>query len=52
MHKSYLLNLDFTKGEKEELEKKFNEFCPKQFEVQNSGFFSSAETLGMMVWTS
>ena len=44
MHKSYLLNLNFAKEEKEELEKKFNEFCPKQFEIQNSGFFSSAET--------
>lgn len=44
MHKSYLLNLNFNKEEKEKLEEKFNKFCPKQFEVKNSGFFSSVET--------
>ena len=44
MHKSYLLNLNFKKEEKTKLEEKFNEFCPKQFEVKNSGFFSSVET--------
>lgn len=44
MHKTYLLNLNFSKEEKEKLEEKFEEFCPKQFEVENSGFFSSVET--------
>ena len=44
MHKSYLLNLSFTKEEKDKLEEMFNKFCPKQFEVKNSGFFSSVET--------
>ena len=45
MHKSYILNMKFSKEEKEELEEKFNKFCPKQFEIQNSGFFSSIDTL-------
>ena len=45
MHKSYILNMKFTKEEKEELEEKFNKFCPKQFEIPNSGFFSSIDTL-------
>lgn len=45
MHKSYILNMKFSKEEKEELEEKFNEFCPKQFEIQNSGFFSSVDSL-------
>ena len=44
MHKSYLLNLNFNKEEKAQLETKFQEFCPVQFEVKNSGFFSSVET--------
>ena len=44
MHKSYLLNLKFNKEEKENLEKMFEKFCPKQFEVRNAGFFSSVET--------
>ena len=44
MHKSYLLNLNFNKEEKENLEKMFDKFCPKQFEVRNAGFFSSVET--------
>lgn len=44
MHKSYLLNLKFNKEEKENLEKMFDKFCPKQFEVRNAGFFSSVET--------
>ena len=44
IHKSYLLNLSFTKEEKDRLEEKFSGFCPKQFEVKNSGFFSSVET--------
>lgn len=44
MHKSYLLNMNFKKEEKEQLEEKFNTFCPKQFEVENAGFFSVAET--------
>jgi len=44
MHKSYMLNLKFSKEEKEELERKFDEFCPKQFEIKNSGFFSSVDT--------
>lgn len=44
MHKSYLVNTKFSKEEKAELEKKFKEFCPKQFEVKNPGFFSSVET--------
>lgn len=44
MHKSYLLNLDFSKEEKEKLEERFNEFCPKQIEIKNAGFFSSVET--------
>lgn len=45
MHKSYILNMKFSKEEKEKLEEKFNEFCPKQFEIKNSGFFSSIDTL-------
>lgn len=44
MHKSYLLNLKFSKEEKKKLEEKFNEFCPKQFKVSNEGFFSSVDT--------
>lgn len=44
MHKSYILGMNFSKEEKKELEDKFNKFCPKQFEVQNAGFFSSVET--------
>lgn len=44
IHKSYLLNLSFTKEEKDRLEEKFSGFCPNQFEVKNSGFFSSVET--------
>ncbi len=45
MHKSYILNMKFSKEEKEKLEEKFNEFCPKQFEIKSSGFFSSIDTL-------
>ena len=37
--------MKFSKEEKEKLEEKFNEFCPKQFEIKNSGFFSSIGTL-------
>ncbi len=44
MHKSYILNMKFTKEEKEALEENFDRFCPKQFEISNAGFFSSAET--------
>lgn len=44
MHKSYLLNLNFSKEEKNELEEKFNKFCPKQLKINNSGFFSTVDT--------
>lgn len=44
MHKSYMINLNFSAEEKKELEDRFNKFCPKQFEIKNSGFFSSVDT--------
>ena len=44
IHKTYLMKMRFKKEEKDEIERKFNEFCPNQFEIKNSNFFSSAET--------
>ena len=44
MHKSYLNNFKFSEEEKEELNKRFDNFCPNQFEINNGGFFSSVET--------
>lgn len=38
MHKSYILNMKFTKEEKEALEENFDRFCPKQFEIQMQVF--------------
>ncbi len=44
MHKSYIANNKFTEAENKEIEEKFKKFCPKQFEIKNSEFFTSVST--------
>ena len=44
MHKSYIINNNFTTEENEEIEEKFLEFCPKQFKISNDTFFSTVST--------
>ena len=44
MHKSYISNLTFSDEERKKIEEKLNVFCPKQFKVNNEGFFTSVDT--------
>lgn len=44
MHKSYVMNCNFSNEEQNKINEKFETFCPKQFKINNENFFTSVST--------